>query len=121
MAKAVQDVEVVNENGKVVCLKRTFKTLFSHIGLMGMVLGYAAAGALVFQTLESENEIQNCDSLSKKYEPLENKTKYSVWELAKAYAEEGLDDPIVEANLMAELQAQVDLWRNEVLGDPDKI
>lgn len=32
--------------------------LFSHIGLGTLLLGYALAGALIFQALESENEIQ---------------------------------------------------------------
>ncbi|CAF0871027.1 unnamed protein product [Adineta ricciae] len=42
------------------CLKKTTKFLFSHIGLVGLVVVYAVAGGFLFQLLEERQEKYNC-------------------------------------------------------------
>lgn len=42
------------------CLKTTTKFIFSHIGLVGLVVIYAVAGGFLFQLLEERQERQNC-------------------------------------------------------------
>ena len=42
------------------CLKKTTKFIFSHIGLVGLVVVYAVAGAFLFQLLEEHQEKFNC-------------------------------------------------------------
>ena len=42
------------------CLKKTTKFLFSHIGLVGLVVIYAVAGGFLFQLLEERQEKLNC-------------------------------------------------------------
>lgn len=42
------------------CLKKTAKFLFSHIGLVGLVVVYAVAGGFLFQLLEERQERLNC-------------------------------------------------------------
>jgi hypothetical protein len=42
------------------CLKKTTKFLFSHIGLVGLVVVYAVAGAFLFQLLEVREEKYIC-------------------------------------------------------------
>lgn len=42
------------------CLKKTTKFLFSHIGLVGLVVVYAVAGGFLFQLLEERQEKFNC-------------------------------------------------------------
>jgi hypothetical protein len=42
------------------CLKKTSKFLFSHIGLVGLVVVYAVAGAFLFQLLEIREEKYLC-------------------------------------------------------------
>ena len=42
------------------CLKKTTKFLFSHIGLVGLVVVYAVAGGFLFQLLEIRQEKLNC-------------------------------------------------------------
>ncbi|UJR15593.1 hypothetical protein I4U23_002529 [Adineta vaga] len=42
------------------CLKKTTKFLFSHIGLVGLVVVYAVAGGFLFQLLEERQERYNC-------------------------------------------------------------
>ncbi len=42
------------------CLKKTTKFLFSHIGLVGLVVIYAAAGAFLFQLLEIRQDKLDC-------------------------------------------------------------
>jgi hypothetical protein len=42
------------------CLKKTAKFLFSHIGLVGLVVIYAVAGGFLFELLEQHQEKMNC-------------------------------------------------------------
>ena len=42
------------------CLRKTAKFLFSHIGLVGLVVVYAVAGGFLFQLLEERQERLNC-------------------------------------------------------------
>jgi hypothetical protein len=42
------------------CLKKTTQFLFSHIGLVGLVVVYAVAGGFLFQLLEIRQERYNC-------------------------------------------------------------
>jgi hypothetical protein len=42
------------------CLKKTTKFLFSHIGLVGLVVVYSVAGAFLFQLLEIRQDKLNC-------------------------------------------------------------
>jgi hypothetical protein len=42
------------------CLKKTTKFLFSHIGLVGLVVVYSIAGGFLFQLLEVRQERLNC-------------------------------------------------------------
>jgi hypothetical protein len=42
------------------CFKKTVKFLFSHIGLVGLVIIYAVAGAFLFELLEQHQERLNC-------------------------------------------------------------
>jgi hypothetical protein len=42
------------------CLKKTTKFLFSHIGLVGLVVVYSVAGGFLFQLLEIRQEKINC-------------------------------------------------------------
>ena len=39
-------------------IRRCFTFLFSHIGLLALVMGYCILGGLTFEHLERENEIQ---------------------------------------------------------------
>lgn len=56
-----QDELDVNETSKSrECLKKTSKFLFSHIGLVGLVVVYAVAGGFLFQLLETRQERINC-------------------------------------------------------------
>lgn len=59
--------------------------MFSHIGLCGMVIVYAIAGGFMFQHLESANEKSECLKAEKKYRPLENNTKYNLWQIASNF------------------------------------
>jgi hypothetical protein len=42
------------------CFKKTAKFLFSHIGLVGLVVVYAVAGGFLFELLEQHQEKLNC-------------------------------------------------------------
>jgi hypothetical protein len=42
------------------CLKKATKFLFSHIGLVGLVVVYSVAGGFLFQLLEVHQEKVNC-------------------------------------------------------------
>ena len=42
------------------CLKKATKFLFSHIGLVGLVVAYSVAGWFLFQLLEVHQEKVNC-------------------------------------------------------------
>ncbi|CAF2373095.1 unnamed protein product [Rotaria sp. Silwood2] len=42
------------------CLRKTTQFLFSHIGLVGLVVVYAVAGGFLFQLLEERQEKLNC-------------------------------------------------------------
>lgn len=46
------------------CCKKTAKFLFSHIGLVGLVVVYAVAGAFLFELLERHQEKLNCQEAS---------------------------------------------------------
>ena len=46
------------------CLKKTTKFLFSHIGLVGLVVVYAVAGGFLFQLLEEHQEKFSCQEAS---------------------------------------------------------
>lgn len=50
----------LNDKKNQNCCKRISKFLFSHIGLVAMVVIYAVAGAFLFQLLEQHNEAKNC-------------------------------------------------------------
>ena len=52
------DVSETSKNRE--CLKKTTKFLFSHIGLVGLVVVYAVAGGFLFQLLETRQERINC-------------------------------------------------------------
>ena len=49
-------------------VRRFFTFLFSHIGLLALVMGYCILGGLTFEHLERENEIQVKLSESFKYQ-----------------------------------------------------
>ncbi|CAF0868537.1 unnamed protein product [Didymodactylos carnosus] len=42
------------------CLKKTAKFLFSHLGLVGLVVVYSVAGGFLFELLEQHEEMKNC-------------------------------------------------------------
>jgi hypothetical protein len=42
------------------CIKKTAKFLFSHIGLVGLVVVYVVAGGFLFELLEQHQEKLNC-------------------------------------------------------------
>lgn len=54
------DMDVVETSKPRDCLKKTTKFLFSHIGLVGLVVVYAVAGGFLFQLLETRQEKINC-------------------------------------------------------------
>ena len=45
------------------CLKKITRFLFSHIGLVGLVVVYAVAGGFLFELLEEHQEKVNCQEL----------------------------------------------------------
>lgn len=49
------------------CMKKTTKFLFSHIGLVGLVVVYAVAGGFLFQLLEERQEKYNCQEAYGEY------------------------------------------------------
>ena len=55
-----QDYEQPKNNRKTF-LKKMGKFLFSHVGLVVMVVIYAVAGAFLFQLLEQHEEAKNCE------------------------------------------------------------
>ena len=53
--------------------------LFSHIGLLGMVVGYCIMGAFIFEKLEQENEILVKQNMTDTRE----KVTEELWEITK--------------------------------------
>ncbi len=53
--------------------------LFSHIGLVTLLLAYSVMGAFVFQALESENEIKQRSRMNQAQEELVSK----LWEITE--------------------------------------
>jgi hypothetical protein len=49
-----------NKKGGRGCCKKVSKFLFSHIGLVAMVVIYAVAGAFLFELLEQHEEAKSC-------------------------------------------------------------
>jgi len=43
-------------------IRKILLFLITNFGMLGLVLGYVVLGALLFQTLEQTNEIQNCET-----------------------------------------------------------
>ncbi len=68
--------------------KIVLKHLFSHVGLTLIIITYSIIGGFIFRHLEETNEKQECIKLMNKYTPLENKTAYNIWEIAKVYVDE---------------------------------
>ncbi|CAF0798257.1 unnamed protein product [Rotaria sp. Silwood1] len=60
------------------CLKKTTKFLFSHIGLVGLVVVYAVAGGFLFQLLEERQEKFNCQEAQSKQVTEINKLKQKL-------------------------------------------
>ena len=59
--------------------KRILVFTFSHVGLVCVVIGYSIFGAVIFQALESPNEIQNRVIINE----IRNATKYKLWQTTK--------------------------------------
>jgi potassium channel subfamily K, invertebrate len=59
---ALHPTENTNRKGRTKqCCKRMFKFLFSHIGLVGMVIIYTVLGGLLFEILEQHEEKRLCE------------------------------------------------------------
>lgn len=59
---ALHPSESTNRKGRTKkCCKRVFKFLFSHIGLVGMVMIYTVLGGLLFELLEQHEEKRLCE------------------------------------------------------------
>jgi hypothetical protein len=54
------EIEEIQSSKARDCLKKITKFLFSHIGLIGLVVVYAAAGGFLFELLEEHNERVTC-------------------------------------------------------------
>lgn len=54
------EMDAMEPSKQRACLKKTTKFLFSHIGLVGLVVVYAVAGGFLFQLLEIRQEKINC-------------------------------------------------------------
>ena len=54
------DLDVIEPSKARDCLRKTTKFLFSHIGLVGLVVVYAVAGGFLFQLLEIRQEKIYC-------------------------------------------------------------
>lgn len=92
------------------CCKKALKFMFSHIGLCGMVVAYSIAGGFIFQHLEKTNEKQECVKAKEKYDPLENSTKYNMWDISSHFRkDEDIDYALVE------FQKQLVKFRDDVL------
>ncbi|ELU00882.1 hypothetical protein CAPTEDRAFT_24139, partial [Capitella teleta] len=92
------------------CCKKALKFMFSHIGLSGMVVAYSIAGGFIFQHLEKTNEKQECVKAQEKYEPLENSTKYNMWDISSHFRK---DEDIEYA--LVEFQKMLVKFRDDVL------
>ncbi len=46
------------------CIKTFIAKLFSHVGLCALVIGYSLMGAVIFVSLEKENELATRDQVS---------------------------------------------------------
>jgi potassium channel subfamily K protein len=103
-----------NENSKANCCKKFVKFMFSHIGLMIMVVAYSVAGGFIFEHLEATNEKQECVKAMNKYFPMENSTVIKLWEVAKIFCDDKDDDEKAEqANV--EIQKLLEKFRDDVL------
>ena len=112
-----QDLAMTNENDQLKrrqvianCCKKSMKVIFSHVGLSGMVIVYSIIGGFIFQHLERTNEKQECVNSQNKYEPMENVTKYNLWEISANYR----NDEDMEMAL-EEFQKQLVKFRDDVL------
>jgi hypothetical protein len=92
------------------CCKKALKFMFSHIGLCGMVVAYSIAGGFIFQHLEKTNEKQECVKAQDTYEPMENLTKYNLWDISSHFRK---DEDIEYA--LVEFQKMLVKFRDDVL------
>jgi hypothetical protein len=57
---ALQPLTVKQNDGRS-CCKRVSRVLFSHVGLVSMVVVYSVLGGFLFELLEQHNEKTNCE------------------------------------------------------------
>lgn len=100
-------------NAKTFC-KKFIKFLFSHIGLCAMVVAYCVAGGFIFEHLESTNEKEECIKKMNTYNPLQNSTRYKMWEVAKSFGGDPDDEDNIEQAL-AEYEKLLEKFRDDVI------
>ena len=59
--------------------RSVFGFLFSHIGLLSLVVGYSILGAFIFEELERENELETKRGMTKRREAVTE----TLWALTK--------------------------------------
>ncbi len=56
-----EDHSHIQKNALNKRIRKMLLFLITNFGMLGLVIGYVVLGALLFQTLEQSNEIQNCE------------------------------------------------------------
>ena len=87
------------------------KFLSQHVGLLGMVVAYAIAGALIFQQLEAPNEKSGCIQRQNQYFPAQLEMANRLWLVAVSYR-----DDLDEYNAIDAFQTLLSEYRDQVLG-----
>jgi len=79
------------------CFKKTVKFLFSYIGLVGLVIVYAVAGAFLFELLEQHQERLNCQEAKGELDAEMTKLKQKI----VAYIQYNISSTSTSSSLVA--------------------
>jgi len=71
--------DTTNFSKCLIAIRRFFTFLFSHVGLLSMVVGYCILGGFTFEHLEKDNELQVKKDMAKNRKLLEDK----IWNLTR--------------------------------------